>query len=74
MTTMTASLNSGLLDVMAMAELLDCSPRHVRRMADSGLMPRPVHIGRLFRWQRLEIEKWIAAGCPSCRAAKGGAR
>ena len=74
MTTMTASLNSGLLDVMAMAELLDCSPRHVRRMADSGLMPRPVHIGRLIGWQRLEIEKWIAAGCPSCRAAKGGAR
>ena len=56
--------------VTEVALILDCSPRHVRRLADSGLMPRPVHIGRLIRWQRLEIDKWIAAGCPSCR--RGG--
>lgn len=51
-----------LLDVMAVATLLSCSPRHVLRMARSGRMPPPVKVGRLRRWSCRSIELWIANG------------
>ena len=56
--------------VDGIAELLGCSPRHVRRMADSGAMPRPIHLGRLVRWRKADVDQWLASGCPSCRRAK----
>jgi len=61
-----------LHDVQAVAELLDCSTRHVYRLSDAGRMPPPVKLGTLVRWSRTSIEEWIAAGCPSCR--QGGRR
>ena len=65
-----------LLDVVAVAAMCGCSPRHVYRMADAGKMPRPVKLGALVRWNRAAIQQWIDAGCPTVRhvAAKGGAR
>jgi len=67
--------HSRLLDVRAVARLLDCSPRHVYRLSDSDRMPRPVKLGNLVRWNRDAIEEWIEAGCPSCGTARtGGAR
>ena len=65
---------SAVSDVDAIAELLGCSSRHVRRLADSGAMPRPIHIGRLVRWRKADVDAWLAAGCPNCRPSKGGAR
>ena len=56
-----------LLDVNAVARLLSCSTRHIYRLADSGQMPRPQKLGALVRWDRLELEKWLADGCPTCR-------
>jgi predicted DNA-binding transcriptional regulator AlpA len=64
-----------LLDVRAVARLLDCSTRHIYRLADAGNMPAPVKLGALVRWQRTGpngIETWIAAGCPAVR--KGAAK
>ena len=56
-------------------DYLGCSSRHVRRLADSSRMPRPIKLGSLARWPRSVIEKWIADGCPNVRnAAKGGKR
>lgn len=55
-----------LLDVHAVARLLRCSPRHVRRLADSERMPAPLHLGALVRWPREELLEWIAEGCPTC--------
>ena len=52
-----------LLDVLAVAELLGCSPRHIYRLADGGKMPPPVKLGTLVRWDRKRIEAWISAGC-----------
>ncbi len=60
-----------LLDVRAVASLLDCSPRHVYRLADAGRMPRPVKLGQLVRWRRGELMQWIDDGCPAVRAARG---
>jgi excisionase family DNA binding protein len=58
-----------LLDVRAVAALLDCSPRHVYRLADTGCMPPPVRLGALVRWPRQAVADWIANGCPPCRRA-----
>ena len=55
-----------LLDVRSISKILDCSSRHVYRLADAGRMPAPVKLGSLVRWPRNAIEDWIAAGCPSC--------
>jgi excisionase family DNA binding protein len=61
-----------LLDVRAVAALLDCSPRHVYRMADAGHMPPPVRLGALVRWRRQAIEHWLTGGCKPCRTAGRG--
>ena len=47
------------------ARLLGCSKRTVRRMVAKGQVPEPVRIGRLIRWPREVIAKWIAGGCPA---------
>jgi excisionase family DNA binding protein len=61
-----------LLDVEQVAALLNCSTRHVYRLADAGRMPAPVRLGALVRWRRRSIEDWIAGGCRSCRTAGRG--
>lgn len=67
----SAERDSELLDVRAVAHLLNCSSRHVYRLSDAGKMPSPRHIGALVRWSRTEIMNWIADGCPAVRRVKG---
>jgi excisionase family DNA binding protein len=61
-----AALNA-LLDVRAVAALLNCSARHVYRLSDAGRMPPPVRLGALVRWRRQDLDAWLDAGCPRCR-------
>ncbi|EMI54684.1 helix-turn-helix transcriptional regulator [Rhodopirellula sallentina] len=49
---------------------LGCSPRHVRRLVDSGAMPKPIRLGSLLRWPRGQIEQWIQEGCPNSRGGQ----
>ncbi len=63
-----------LLDVGTVAGLLDCSARHVYRLADAGRLPRPIKLGQLVRWRRAEVLEWIADGCKPVRVARGAAR
>jgi len=70
-TTATVSDASKLLDVRGVGELLNCSPRHVYRLADSGRMPAPVKLGSLVRWNKASIDEWISTGCKPVRAGKG---
>jgi excisionase family DNA binding protein len=56
-----------LLGIKAVAKLLDCSVRHVHRLRDGGRMPQPVKLGSLVKWNRAELDQWVASGCPSCR-------
>jgi excisionase family DNA binding protein len=65
---------SDLFDVNAVARKLGCSTRHVRRMADGGLMPPPIKLGALVRWRRQDLDTWIAGGCKPVRAADKGDR
>jgi len=62
---------SALMTINEVARLLNCSTRTVYRLNDAGRMPRPVRLGALVRWNRSEIEQWIADGCP---AMQGGRR
>jgi excisionase family DNA binding protein len=79
---MTATLTAGtppadtpaLLDVQAVAHLLHCSTRHVRRLADGGRMPAPLRVGSLLRWRRTDLDVWLADGCRPIRAAGRAAR
>ena len=61
---------AALLDVKSVAAMLNCSTRHVYRLADAGRIPRPVKLGALVRWSRSAVEQWIVDGCPAVR--KGG--
>lgn len=63
-----------LLDAASVAELCGCSVRTVRRLADSGRMPRPVKLGSLIRWRRTEVMDWIESGCQPVRPAKAAPR
>lgn len=58
------ALQPALLDVLMVAVLLGVSRSHVRKLHDSGRLPRPVRLGRAVRWRRDEVVDWIAAGCP----------
>ena len=59
-----------LLTVQQVAELLNCSVRHVYRLADSDKMPRPVRLGTLCRWSSEELRQWIAGGCKPIGSAQ----
>jgi excisionase family DNA binding protein len=52
-----------LLDKWAASRLLNCSPRHLARLASAGTIPPPRRLGRLVRWSRAELLDWIAGGC-----------
>jgi excisionase family DNA binding protein len=66
------AVEPALLDVRAVARMLDCSWRHVYRMADAGRMPRPIRLNSLVRWRKSDIDKWLSEGCPPMRG--GGAK
>ena len=69
---MTAPVERWMLDVEEFARFCKCSTRHIYRMSDSGRCPKPVKLGNLSRWNRAEVEAWLADGCPSCRTARNG--
>lgn len=61
------SLLSVLIDTDTVAQLLQCSKRHVVQLNQDGRMPRTVPVGarRMNRWRRAEILAWAEAGCPT---------
>jgi predicted DNA-binding transcriptional regulator AlpA len=56
------------IPVSAVAQTLDVSERHVWALNSSGRLPRPIRLGRAVRWDRRELEQWIAAGAPTREA------
>jgi len=65
--TSETSHNTLLIDVKAVATILNCSARHVYRLRDAGKMPAPIRVGKLVRWRKDTIEQWTAEGCPTVR-------
>ena len=56
-----------LLAIGTVAAKLGVSEKLVRRLADRGAMPKPIHLSRLVRWRRIDIDVWVQAGCPATR-------
>lgn len=50
-----------LLTVEQVAEILGIAPVSVRRHAELGSLPAPVRIGRIVRWKRSDIARWLQA-------------
>lgn len=59
-----------LLDAECVSQLCGCSMRSIRRMSDARRMPKPIRLGRLVRWRRTEIMRWIEEGCPPIHAGR----
>lgn len=47
-----------------LARELRTSVKTIRRLDQSGRLPRGIKIGHGRRWPRQTIVRWIAAGCP----------
>lgn len=43
------------------AALGGLSERKIRAMVSAGEIPSPVKVGRLTRWRKTDIERWVAA-------------
>jgi predicted DNA-binding transcriptional regulator AlpA len=56
-----------LIPDTAAAALAGVSRAHWHRLRSAGKLPPSVRLGRKVLWRRLEIEAWIAAGCPDAR-------
>ena len=55
---------SQLLDIEGVALKLACSSRHVRRLVDSGAVPKPIRLMGSVRWPVATINRWVQEGCP----------
>lgn len=53
-----------LLRATDLARLMQVSVRTVWRLRSSSSLPAPIRVGRSVRWNRDEIEQWMANGCP----------
>jgi predicted DNA-binding transcriptional regulator AlpA len=48
-----------LIDAAEVGKLLNCSPKTVTRMAKRGEFITPIKVGRLRKWNRRAIFRWI---------------
>ena len=70
MSSAVVSESPALLTVRQVAAMLGCRARHVYRLSDRGAMPRPTKLGDvLVRWNRSDVESWIADGRKPLRIA-----
>jgi excisionase family DNA binding protein len=62
----TAPDTSPLLTVDQLAAILQLDRRTIERWTSAGKIPGLVKLsGRAIRFRRADVEKWIAAGCPT---------
>lgn len=57
--TTRVEIESRLLTVDDVAELLQISVRGVWRQVSIGQIPKPTYIGRLARWRTSAISEWL---------------
>ena len=67
-------MDSALIDVKGLAELLSVSVRTAWRLRSAGKLPKPVKIGRSVRWDYQTIRTWIEMGCPDRATFEGRIR
>lgn len=50
-----------VLTANQVAQSLQVSVRNLRGMVSQGEFPKPIRIGRLVRWSRSTIDRWVEA-------------
>lgn len=50
---------SGTYTIEQLAQLLNCSPRHARRLDALGEIPGRMTFGRLVRFSRRQVDAWL---------------
>ena len=60
MTSTTAPPEPVLLSSNDLARMLSVSVRHVWQLRDAGELPAPIRLGKLIRWRKAAIERWLA--------------
>lgn len=65
-----ASDHTLLITVEQLAIRLQVSKRSLFRLKSEGKLPAPVKLRNSVRWRVLDIEEWVANGCPPC-SSKG---
>ena len=50
---------SGTYTIEQLAQLLNCSPRHARRLDAEGTIPGRMTFGRLVRFSRRKVDAWL---------------
>lgn len=69
------STTQRLLRDREVARVMGVSKSMIHKRNRMGLLPMPIRIGRVLRWDANEIQAWIDAGLPSrekWEAMKGG--
>lgn len=55
----TPASEARLLTVKEVSYMLGVSTRTVWRRVSAGEMPEPIQVGRLAKWRRSEVERWL---------------
>jgi predicted DNA-binding transcriptional regulator AlpA len=63
----SAKQRSATYTAADIAAQLQISTRQVWRMRDAGIIPAPITIGRLVRWNASVIDEWVRGGCKPAR-------
>lgn len=59
------------LSLPSLAAYLDTSPMTVRRLVDKGILPAPVVIGSMKRWDEEQVKKAIGATLEAVASGRG---
>ena len=65
------------MSAVDLADRLEVSLRHLRRLDSAGKLPKPIRLGRSVRFAVAEVNAWLAAGAPDRQrweAMKGSQR
>jgi excisionase family DNA binding protein len=56
------------------AAVLKVSVRTLWRMRSAGEVPEPVRLRNSVRWRKIDLARWLAAGCPARDSRDNGLR
>lgn len=59
---MTPTAEPGTFDKPQLARLLQCSVRHIDSPEMRRVLPAPIRLGALVRWDRETVMRWLAEG------------
>lgn len=58
-------LESEVVSTIGVAEMTDCTSRHIQNLDQRGMLPNSIRLGRLKKWSKKTILLWIDSGCLS---------